>query len=460
MASLLFENVQLVLPPEVKVSREEDGTVALDFDTFSGRITLRGAEGVPSVKRLRIPSEEAESEDALSKRGRVETPIEDSGSEPYGGAAAAASDLRTMAHESFFRNGGGSLSQDSDHDNEDALPQPRTISWDEVCEGGAAVDAAGQRTDTALDDNVAPARSERGGSANSADEGLTEAGDRGARPPAPVESPVGASAAVRPRTPDWARSPDLPAAPPSGGAGESGSRSRGARSSSDASERRAGPVGDRTPQQRSGGARHDDTPSVASGAAGPSVEQRPDFAVDGSGAEGAVKLEEEERALGAVRRVGAYPFDRTAALDEWEWRAVVAGGSAPCPRWGHSASLLGGSMYVMGGDDLTDSDDDILRDLYRFDLEAKQWTRCRDAPHGRCWHTGNVVGGSVNGGGNVLLVVGGETLPSGSDTRTPLNSMLSYDPEFEVRSPPPPRNHHRHRGTHTHTHTPNGRRAP
>lgn len=90
-------------------------------------------------------------------------------------------------------------------------------------------------------------------------------------------------------------------------------------------------------------------------------------------------------------------------------------------------------MYVMGGDDLTDSDTDILHELHKLDPATGEWKRCRDAPHGRVWHSGTVAGGSVTGDADILLVFGGETLKPGSETgRAPLNSMLSYDPEFEV----------------------------
>ena len=138
-------------------------------------------------------------------------------------------------------------------------------------------------------------------------------------------------------------------------------------------------------------------------------------------------------AAAAAATESAFPFAESADLGTWEWqRLVPEGGEVPPARWGHACVTLGGSLYVMGGDDLTDSDDDILRDLYRYDVTANEWRRCRDAPHGRCWHSGTVVGGSVQGNADILLVFGGETLKEGSDTRVPLNTMLSYDPEFEI----------------------------
>ena len=58
----------------------------------------------------------------------------------------------------------------------------------------------------------------------------------------------------------------------------------------------------------------------------------------------------------------AFPYARDEPLLEWEWVRVHASGDAPTPRWGHAAVATGGAMFLLGGDDLTDSDDDILRD--------------------------------------------------------------------------------------------------
>ena len=113
------------------------------------------------------------------------------------------------------------------------------------------------------------------------------------------------------------------------------------------------------------------------------------------------------------------------------------------------------SLHLTSSHALSDSDDDILRDLYRYDARAHTWSRapvlttartlphrydarahtwsrCRDAPHGRCWHSATVVGGSVSGNSNVILVFGGETLKPNAPVRQPLSSMLSYDPEFDI----------------------------
>ena len=95
----------------------------------------------------------------------------------------------------------------------------------------------------------------------------------------------------------------------------------------------------------------------------------------------------EAAALAAESKPRAYPFCPSASLDLWEWVRVQPRGMPPKARWGHSAVCIGEGMYVMGGDDLTDSDCDILNDLFCYDSTARAWKQCRDAPHGRCWHS-------------------------------------------------------------------------
>ena len=103
----------------------------------------------------------------------------------------------------------------------------------------------------------------------------------------------------------------------------------------------------------------------------------------------------------------------------------------PLPRHLHATSTPP-PRHLTPPHALSDSDDDILRDLYRYDARTHTWSRCRDAPHGRCWHSATVVGGSVSGNSNVILVFGGETLKPNAPVRQPLSSMLSYDPEFDI----------------------------
>ena len=42
----------------------------------------------------------------------------------------------------------------------------------------------------------------------------------------------------------------------------------------------------------------------------------------------------------------AFPFERSHALERWEWVPVRPSGDEPSPRWAHSAVALGGKMYA------------------------------------------------------------------------------------------------------------------
>ena len=44
-------------------------------------------------------------------------------------------------------------------------------------------------------------------------------------------------------------------------------------------------------------------------------------------------------------------------------------GDLPSARWGHSASIREGKMYIFGGRNQED-----LNDFYRFDIEEREWT--------------------------------------------------------------------------------------
>ena len=442
-------DVTMSLPSEVRVERLADGRVLLNFDSFTGSIALS-----PLLKRS--VSEELPSQAELVKRARLETPEDSEASAP-----AAISAMRTVPQE-VFRNGG--LSQDSDDGDEG--PAPRAISWDEAAAAAPPPpppEAAAPEF-AAIDDPPWVTAAAAAAAASSSSPGVTRAGGASSAPP---------SADSR--------------GPPSGGIGIGSSGSsvsrRSAKSANSAKSAKSGPPssGKRSAaSSASGGAARGkahaalsppvsalldaadamdtdaDTDAVGTlaGAAAVGLEVGGEAAAgltasisperlarmlqqEAAGAAStavvAVAASSSSRdAVAAEADGGAYPFSRAEKLDVWEWEPVRGTGTLPTPRWGHCCAVLGGAVYVMGGDDLTDSDDDILRDLYRLDTASGEWKRCRDAPHGRCWHSGTVVGGSVQGNSDILLVFGGETLKSGSDTRVPLNTMLSYDPEFEV----------------------------
>ena len=123
MSTVSINNVEVAVPPGVRVDVGAGGVVSLHFSSFSGSITLTPPAPRAGEKRL-LSSDESMAE----KRVRnVETPADEI-SENASCAPAALSALRTDHHEAFFRNGGGmSPSQeDSDDDNEQAPPRVLT----------------------------------------------------------------------------------------------------------------------------------------------------------------------------------------------------------------------------------------------------------------------------------------------------------------------------------------------
>lgn len=160
--------------------------------------------------------------------------------------------------------------------------------------------------------------------------------------------------------------------------------------------------------------------------------------------EGAEKAEVPPPVLPPTASLHAFPFPPEAPLRRWEWRPVETTGPTPPARWAHCAAALGGKMLVYGGEALSAAGADgppQLSDLHAFDAASGEWRRCQDAPHGRAWHTGTVVRGSLDGSSDIFLVFGGEAArPAGrakgkaaaGGKPQSLSSMLSYDPEFEV----------------------------
>jgi hypothetical protein len=79
----------------------------------------------------------------------------------------------------------------------------------------------------------------------------------------------------------------------------------------------------------------------------------------------------------------------------------------PCPRWGHTATLIENKnkMVVFGGDSDTSSDSaDTLGDVHIYDIKENSWSKpinCESNP--RVWHTTTYLEEK-----NVLLVFGGE----------------------------------------------------
>ncbi|CAH2048955.1 unnamed protein product, partial [Iphiclides podalirius] len=121
-----------------------------------------------------------------------------------------------------------------------------------------------------------------------------------------------------------------------------------------------------------------------------------------------------------------YPLDyANQAVNSEMWTYVDSGGgegrAAPCSRGKHSATLLGGYLYLLGGRGAGGSVP--LRDFWRFSLATGQWERleCRgDAPPALQEHTATAHE-------NRLYVFGGEAGSSSSET-----PLWIYDTELEV----------------------------
>ncbi|KAL1512035.1 hypothetical protein AB1Y20_005309 [Prymnesium parvum] len=349
----------------------EGVTVAIAGDTL--RLSFVNYTGSLSISGGQTsPCESSQP----AKRTRFETPEEKKDEECRG-----ASDQHTtmMHHTEVFRNGG--LSQ-ADSEEDSLPPEPRSISWDDVVmEQEVAThlpSAEGDTSEAAVEDEWAAAMDEDFDSTLVA---------------CPSDFPSNRSPLRASRTNATKAAEETQ---------EPSSRPECHPSSSlctSPSPLKAGKT-----MQKS-------TPSQVASHAGSDAAEEAEVAA-------------------------TFPFSRAAPLDAWEWQKVEVAGTKPKGRWAHSAVALAGSMYVFGGDELTEEEQDdggVLCDLHRFDSSTRAWTRLRDAPQRRTWHTGTVLGGSVHGDSDILLVFGGETVKEGSrGKRQATNTMLSYDPEFEV----------------------------
>jgi hypothetical protein len=445
-------NVTVSLPPEIRVV--EDGeSVSLQFRNFTGSISLVAP---PSSAKRRDTLASSSEEVPISKRARQESesPADESEASAPNLAASA---MRTVPQE-VFRNGG--LSQDDSDDDDSPMPAPRAISWEE---------ASNSAMPPPPPSFTIPAEFEPSPTNHNANAGtpLLSRSAQQAAATAAAASDAGSSAAHRLQ----------PLTVPGRADDEEPLREGEAAAQWPAQLATAASVGQqpsalasvRPALEIDGGVAAADAAAAAVPSVSPerlaALLQNPDSLVAGTaasipsspGAAAAAGAAATAGAPAAAAAAGsgpsdapglatrgdlaAYPFGRGEKLDVWEWEEVRTTGAVPTPRWGHCCAALSGALYVMGGDDLTDADDDILRELHRLEPATGEWKRCRDAPHGRCWHSGTVVGGSVAGNSDILLVFGGETLTVGDDgkvapgtERAALNTMLSYDPYAAPRA--------------------------
>lgn len=78
----------------------------------------------------------------------------------------------------------------------------------------------------------------------------------------------------------------------------------------------------------------------------------------------------------------------------------------------HSASVLNGSIYVIGGRDVYGS---IIASVERFDVDAQKWIRVA------AMHTGRTLSGSAVLDGNIYTI-------GGSSNRNVLETVECYNP--------------------------------
>ena len=102
-----------------------------------------------------------------------------------------------------------------------------------------------------------------------------------------------------------------------------------------------------------------------------------------------------------------------AAGDIWITRADM-----PTPRWGHSASVVDGKIYAIGGGQSPFGALKLAVEVY--DPATNTWTKKADMPTGRCFLSTSVVDGKI-------YAIGGDT-SANQDTST----VEEYDPATDT----------------------------
>lgn len=88
----------------------------------------------------------------------------------------------------------------------------------------------------------------------------------------------------------------------------------------------------------------------------------------------------------------------------------------PTARSFHSAAVVNGKVYVMGGMTRTESSTNLLQDVAIYDPATDSWSAGAPMPHARYGHTATVMGSKI-------YVVGGRMTGGGAD-----DSVWEYDP--------------------------------
>eukprot|EP01083_Nonionella_stella_P156382 506369_1 len=80
----------------------------------------------------------------------------------------------------------------------------------------------------------------------------------------------------------------------------------------------------------------------------------------------------------------------------WKWQQLNVTGTAPCPRRGHTANVIGSHMFIFGG---LYGFSKYLNDLHIYNGDKSEWIQPElvgnTRPPPRAWHTSNTVGKQI-----------------------------------------------------------------
>lgn len=82
--------------------------------------------------------------------------------------------------------------------------------------------------------------------------------------------------------------------------------------------------------------------------------------------------------------------------EEMEWHSPLVGGSPPCERSGHTASVIGNKIFVFGG--YSYAGGEWLNDMHVLNTGRMKWRKISffgQVPSGRNYHTASVVGKKI-----------------------------------------------------------------
>lgn len=105
--------------------------------------------------------------------------------------------------------------------------------------------------------------------------------------------------------------------------------------------------------------------------------------------------------------------------------------AVPCPRWGHTMTMIDHRRFVVYGGQTIDRGDEMPRtiaDLYVHDLEDGSWSRPINCDGvARTWHTANFLPER-----RLLICFGGEVLDDATGKLTTTDQVMVLDTESEL----------------------------